>query len=73
MITKTTALTVRHGATFYHTSLKNSDGTPLRCRVNGRCKVWASRPEDYQLPVKQGLKSCFYITRDNAAEWRTEA
>lgn len=56
-------------ATLYHGRLRNSDGSPLRCRVNGRCKVWKTRPTEFQLPCKHGLRDCFYITQNNAHEW----
>lgn len=66
MVTKSQAMTARN---FEHVSLKNRDGSRLRCRANGMCKTWKTRPEDFRLPVKYGLKECFYITPSNAAEW----
>ena len=72
MITKDEALILgdRWGnSTLYHVSLRNSDGSPVRCRVNGRCKIWKTRPDDFRLPVKYGLRECFYITPSNAHEW----
>jgi len=73
MITKQMAVTCHHSQTFHHVSEKNSDGTPTRCRVNGACKVWKTRPDDFRLPVKHGLRNCFYITPDNMADWVTDA
>ena len=58
-----------HGATVYHRTLRNSDGTPLRARVNGRIKTWKTRPGEFQLPMKHGLRDCFYITDRDAAQW----
>ena len=69
MITKEIALSLEYRATLYHVREKNSDGSPVRCRVNGKCKTWVTRPNDFQLPVKHGLKHCFYITPRNAADW----
>jgi len=66
MITKEQAMTARN---FEHVSLKNADGTPVRCRVNGACKTWKTRTADFKLPVKYGLKQCFYIDNTNAHEW----
>ncbi len=63
------ALTCR---VFYHTYLKNADGSALRCRANGRCKVWKTRPLDYRLPVKYGLRTCFYLTPGNAQDWEVD-
>lgn len=71
MITRDQAIAIalndRHE--LLHVHLKNRDGTPIRCRVNGSCKTWKTRPDDFRLPVKHGLKQCFYITPCNAGEW----
>lgn len=72
MITKQIATSLRLGQTLYHCSAKNADGTRLRARVNGQCKVWVTRPDEWRLPVKHGLRDCFYITERNAHEWDTE-
>ena len=66
MITKEQALTARQ---FEHVTVKNADGTPLRCRANGKCQVWKTRPQDFKLPVKHGLKDYFYIEPTNGHEW----
>lgn len=73
MITKEHAENSYYREEFYHTSLKNADGTPVRCRVNGKCKTWKTRPTEFRLPVKYGLRDCFYITPANAEEWVTPA
>lgn len=67
MITKEIAQTSNR---FEHKTLKNADGTPVRCRSNGQCKTWKTRPSEFRLPVKHGLKNCFYITPDNANDWQ---
>ena len=69
MITKEQALSTTYRQTVQHVRLNNADGTPLCARVNGRCKTWKTRPDDFQLPMKHGLRTCFYITPSNAAEW----
>lgn len=69
MITKAIALSLRHGQTLHHKTLKNSDKTPVRCRINGKCQTWKTRPEEFKLPVKYGLRDCFYIDSSNAADW----
>ena len=66
MITKEQAQTKR---SFEHVSAKNSDGTPLRARANGKCQVWKRDPNRFKLPVKHGLYNYFYIEQSNAAEW----
>lgn len=73
MLTKDQALTLRHGQTLHHVSLKNRDKTPLRARVNGACKTWKTRPDEFRLPVKYGLRECFYIDHNNAGEWEIAA
>lgn len=70
MINKYICVNAKHRDEFEHVTLKNADKTPLRCRVNGQCKTWSTRPESFRLPVKHGLKTCFYITEENAHEWR---
>ena len=74
MITKDTAVSLSWRDTPYHVSAKNTDGSPVRARVNGQTKVWKrvspEHPEgDFQLPVKYGMFRCFSITPANAAEW----
>lgn len=69
MITRQQAIDLNYRHELWHVSLKNADGTPVRCRVNGVCKTWKTRPTEFRLPVKYGLKECFYITEDNAHEW----
>lgn len=74
MITKEIALSLRHGQTLYHFTARNADKTPLRCRVNGACKTRKTRSNEYSLPVKHGLKNCFYITERSGGDWcETEA
>ena len=69
MITKQMAVSATYGQVFHHVRLKNADGTPVRCRVNGKCKVWVTRPEEFRFPVKHGLRDCFYIDQSNAKDW----
>lgn len=44
--------------------LKNADGTPVRYRRSGKTKLWKTRPNDFQIPIKRGLYSYGYITQD---------
>jgi len=68
-ITREIALTSRPGQQIVHAQIKNRDGSPARARVNGRCQTWASRPNEWRLPCKHGLKQCFDLTQDNCAYW----
>lgn len=69
MVPITRDVAIYHQGTFYHVHFKNSDGTAVRCRANGVCKTWKTRPNDYRLPVKYGLRDCFYITPANCVDW----
>ena len=71
MITIEQAKSAKVGDVWYHVTRNNRDGTPLRARVNGKCKVWVTKPLSFQLPMKHGLKDCFYITESNMAQWST--
>ena len=53
----------------YHRVLRNSDGTALRARPNGRCKTWVTRPSEFRLPMKYGMYETFYITERDAGDW----
>lgn len=77
MITYEEALGASH---FEHVTMKNADGTPVRCRRSGKTKVW-KRTKAWRIPVKHGLKQSFYIEWNpridseldgvgNAPEWR---
>lgn len=49
------------GTEFWHMSATNADGSPARCRKNGAVKTWKTRPGQWKMPVKHGLRQCFYI------------
>jgi hypothetical protein len=52
---------------FYIDGEKYADGkNTKRCRRNGATKTWKTRPGHFRIPVKYGLKTCFYITHANA-------
>jgi len=68
-MTRNDAINATYRQELYHRWLKNADGTPMRCRVNGKCKTWKTRPDDFSLPVKRGLRECFYINPANQLEW----
>lgn len=72
MITREIALSLGHGTTLYHRTLTNRDGSAVRARVNGRCQVWKRRPTEFRLPMKHGLRDCFYLEPSNAADWLTD-
>lgn len=69
MITKEQAVALKHGTILHHNTATQGKGAPLRCRVNGKCKTWKTRPEEFKLPVKHGLYEHGYIDETNAAGW----
>lgn len=71
-MTKADAVKARLHQVFYHVSLRNADGTATRCRVTGACKLWVTRPLEFRLPVKHGLRNSFHICADNAADWQLD-
>lgn len=54
---------------FEHRTIKNADGSPIRLRRNGQTQTWISRPNDFCIPVKYGVRSCLNITHSNADEF----
>lgn len=69
MISPSEATALDQGTLIYHRTLRNADGTALRARVNGRPRLWKTRPDYYEIPMKHGLRNCFYLTPQNANAW----
>lgn len=57
------------GQNIYHNYEKNADGSKLRARLNGKVKTWVTRPTHFTMPMKYGIKTCFYITHDDYHNW----
>lgn len=73
MITKDIAVSLTYRTELYSSLHLGSDKRPVRCRVNGKCKTWKTRPNDFKLPVKHGLYNCFYIENDEwAKHWHVD-
>ena len=54
---------------FYHITATNSTGR-IRVHRNGKTKTWKTRPQEFKIPVKYGLRQCFYIIYGlNDHEW----
>ncbi len=67
MITKQQALTATN---FEHVSQTNKgDKKPIKVRRTGKTTTWITRPDEFKVPVKYGLRQSFYITLQNAHEW----
>lgn len=50
---------------FEHKTWKNADNTPARYRRNGANKTWKTRPDEFKIPVKRGMREYGYIDQDN--------
>lgn len=61
-ITLEQAKRLKHGDILYHVTLKNSDGSAQRWRVNGKVKTWKRDVTRVQVPLKRGLYSHGYLT-----------
>lgn len=61
-ITFTQAMTARE----FHENERREDGTCYRHRRNGATQTWKTRPGQFRIPVKYGLKGYGNITQDNA-------
>lgn len=62
-------LNLRIGDTIHHTELRNSDGTPLRARINAKVQLWKTRPGEYRVGIKSGLYSYSELTPSVAHKW----
>jgi hypothetical protein len=40
-------------------------------RRNGETKLWKTRPQDFRVPIKYGLRRGWYLTPDNARDFHT--
>tara|TARA_R100001244_G_scaffold68739_2_gene56189 strand:- start:457 stop:675 length:219 start_codon:yes stop_codon:yes gene_type:complete len=69
MIDKAAAMALSYRDILHHKELKNTDGTPLRIRVNGQCKTWKTRPEEFRVPCKHGMYDYLYVTQIDGDMW----
>lgn len=67
-LTQADALT----ATEIHANgLFNADGTCMRYRRNGATQTWKTRPDDYRMPVKHGMRDYAQVTPEYAGHLHT--
>lgn len=43
------------------------------CKVNGALKTWKTRPNEYRLPVKHGLRGYGEVTPDTISQFHLES
>jgi len=85
MVTKEQAMSTRHGDVFHFTGLNGECPCRMtvgprggktekitRVRVTGRCVTWKTRPGEFRLPVKWGLRGYAYIEAHNAYAFHRE-
>lgn len=78
MITKQQALTLGYGAEVHYTGRHDCTRTVgprggvkesiTACRVTGSIKTWKTRPAEFRLPVKYGLREYAAINHYDAGE-----
>jgi hypothetical protein len=49
-----------------------TNGRWWRVRRNGATKTWKTRPGEFRIPIKAGLRSCAYLTETNVQHFRME-
>jgi hypothetical protein len=68
-VTKTQALR----ADRFHYEPACTPARTERWRRNGATKLWKTRPDEFRIPVKYGLRDYSYITELNGHKFHTEA
>ncbi len=78
MITKEQALALKPGTVIYLTSFFTTGSKIVnldkvtKWRINGQAKVWKTKPDQFQIPLKHGLYDFGYLTESNAALFSLE-
>lgn len=67
---------LKPGDILYSKTEVYSTGEPRTAKVNGKPKVWKTRPNDVKVPIKVGLYLYFYIGTTEVdlplSEWEVE-
>ena len=73
MVTKEQAI---RGGEFHYVECKRTVGprggitTKIETwRANGKCQTWKTRPDEFKLPIKYGLKDYSYLTNSNCKDF----
>lgn len=81
MITKEQAIEAGEGRNrYFHYGICKKDigprgGETLKVevwRANGKCQTWKTRPNEFKLPIKHGLRDYGYLHHHNACEFHLE-
>lgn len=69
MITVSQAKKLRHGQYVWLLDYFDSDGRPAHARVTGAVKLWKTRPNDFEVPIKRGMWDSGYLTPSTASRF----
>lgn len=53
----------------HHVWCQMDNGRYWHVRRNGKTKLWKTRPDDFKIPVKAGLRECGYIDYHNVDQF----
>jgi hypothetical protein len=83
MITKEQALTMHWSTEIHYTGRHQCTRTVgkrggiteriTRVRINGSAQTWKTRPNEWRLPVKYGMREYTSITHHDAGDWHVAA
>ncbi len=72
MITKEQAVALRYREVIHQGTCNRTVGpkggvqeSVVKWRVNGAAKVWTTRPDEFLVPLKHGLRHYSYLTETN--------
>lgn len=68
MTTELTRENCETATKFFHKYWKVSTGR-FGCRRNGKTKLWKTRPTEFKIPVKRGLRNYGYLTHLDCNYW----
>jgi hypothetical protein len=52
--------------------VRMNSGKLWQCRRNGATKLWKTRPDDFRIPVKAGLKLCGAVNDVNTVSYESD-
>ena len=69
VVTRGKAEKLSYGDILYHLHYTNADGSRQRWKVTGKVKFWKTRPWDFRIPVKYGMRDYGYVTPHTADDF----
>lgn len=69
-ITFSQAIQLKSCNSIHHNTLKNCDGKTCQVfKINGKVKLWKTKPYQFQIPIKRGLREYYYLTENNCDQF----